>query len=436
MLYNFRMPTESELRPVLQPQPAVQVSLDWKMRFFTIWTGQAFSLLGSYLVQFALVWWLTKSTGSATVLAMATLFGTFPQIALGPLAGALVDRWNRRLVMIVADSTIAVASLVLAILLTFGQAQVWHVFIVMLIRSLGGAFHFPAMQASTTLMVPEKHLARVAGMNQTLSGLMNVVSPPLGALLLEVLYMPHIMLLDVCTAAMAVIPLCFLKIPQPPRAAPHPDKKQRPTVLHDMVSGFKYIWSWPGLKAVGVMAALISFLVAPAYSLMPLFVTKHFNGQAIQLGLLNSAWGVGVIAGGVALSAWGGFRRKVATALSGLVGMGVGLLMFGLAPASAFWMGLAGMAVAGLMQPVLNGPVFAILQASVAPDMQGRVISLVISVIGVMTPLSLAVAGPLTDLLGIQAWYIASGSACVVLAIWAFSYKPVMQIENVSQSRK
>jgi DHA3 family macrolide efflux protein-like MFS transporter len=161
----------------------------WARRFFTIWTGQAFSLFGSQLVQFALVWWLTISTGSATVLATATLMAMLPQVLFSPFTGALVDRWNRRAIMLAADSVIALATLLLAALFASGAIQVWRLYAIMFIRSVGGAFHWPAMQASTTLMVPKDQLTRVAGMNQTLYGVMGIVAPPIGALLVSALPM-------------------------------------------------------------------------------------------------------------------------------------------------------------------------------------------------------------------------------------------------------
>lgn len=138
--------------------------------FFVVWSGQALSLFGSQLVQFALVWWLTRSTGSATVLAMASLMGLLPQVLLSPVAGALVDRWNRKAVMAAADAGIALATVALAALYALDAVQVWEVYALMLLRGVGGAFHWPAMQASTSLMVPEKHLGRVAGLNQALWG--------------------------------------------------------------------------------------------------------------------------------------------------------------------------------------------------------------------------------------------------------------------------
>ncbi|MDD2912968.1 MAG: MFS transporter, partial [Candidatus Bipolaricaulis anaerobius] len=185
----------------------------WKARFFTIWTGQQFSLFGSSVAQFALVWWLTQETGSATVLATATLVAVLPQVILGPFAGALIDRWSRRWVMVVADGVIALASAGLGILFFTGRIQVWHIFLVKVIRGLGGAFHWPTMTASTSLMVPERQLSRVAGLNQTMHGAMNIIAPPIGAILLAVLPMHGIMGLDILTAALAIVPLLFIPIP-------------------------------------------------------------------------------------------------------------------------------------------------------------------------------------------------------------------------------
>src|ERR1043165_7449634 len=189
----------------------------WAPRFFTIWTGQAFSLFGSQLVQFSLVWWLTQKSGSGTILALATLVGMLPQILLGPVAGALVDRWNRRLVMIFADGFIALFTLLLAWLFTTGHIQIWQVYLIMALRALGSAFHFPAMSASTPLLVPEEQLTRISGLNQTLQGLMALVAPPVGALLFSVFPTQNVLLIDIGTAMLAITPLLFLSIPQPAR---------------------------------------------------------------------------------------------------------------------------------------------------------------------------------------------------------------------------
>jgi MFS family permease len=309
----------------------------WQVRFFTLWIGQAISLLGSMLVGFALVWWLTESTGSATVLATATLVCILPGILVGPFAGALVDRWNRRAVMIVADSIVALATVALAYLFFSGAVRTWHVYAIMFIRATAGGFHWPAMQASTSLMVPEKHLARVAGLNQTLHGAMNIVSPPLGALLLDGLPIQGILAIDVVTAAVAITILFFVHIPQPqsrPAAAGAAGRKF--SLWADVRAGLRYVWGWPGLLAVLVMATVINFLFNPAFSLMPLLVTKHFGGQAIHLGWLQSAWGIGVVLGGLTLGVWDGRGRDGRRH-------------------AARWDGTSGGLLAGVGRPVLCG---------------------------------------------------------------------------------
>src|SRR5574340_1045017 len=148
----------------------------WLRTFGPIWLGQAASLLGSSLVQFALVWHLTVKTGSTTVLAMATLVALLPQVVLGPFAGALVDRWDRRKVMMIADGSVALTTLILVALFSTGRIETWHIYVAMFLRSLGGAFHWPAMQASTSPMVPKEHLPRLAGANQALNGLINIAA--------------------------------------------------------------------------------------------------------------------------------------------------------------------------------------------------------------------------------------------------------------------
>jgi len=405
---------------------------NWKVPFFTIWVGQAFSLIGSGLVQFALVWWLTTTTGSATVLATAALVAILPGVVLGPFAGALVDRWNRRIVMMVADGFIALATLGLAVLYAMGAMQVWHVYVIMFLRAIGGSFHWPAMQASTSLMVPEEHLSRVQGLNQTIQGALNIVAPPLGAVLLGVLPLNGIMLIDVMTAMLAMVPLLFVRIPQPTRNEAAQASGGLALVLSDVREGFRYIWSWPGMMLLGAIAAVLNFLFNPAFSLMPILVTKHFHGQALQLAWMESAWSVGMVIGGLTLSVWGGFRRKMLTSLMGLVFQGIGTLLIGLAPSSAFGLALGSMFATGFMNVLVNGPIFAMLQAKVAPEMQGRVFTLVGSVAGIMSPLGMAIAGPVADALGVQFWFVLAGAVCVLMAVVAFFVPALMHLDDTN----
>lgn len=400
----------------------------WAPRFFAIWTGQQLSLIGSAVAQFALVWWLTVTTGSATVLATASLVALLPAVALGPFAGALVDRWSRRRLLIAADGLMALAAAALALLFWTGAMRPWHVYIVLFIRAIGEAFHWPTMAASTTLLVPERHLARVAGANQSVRGALRIVSPPLGALLLGLFPLHAIMALDVATALMAILPLLAIAIPQPARRSVRPDLST--TLWKEIGEGFRFLKGWPGLWALLAMAMGVNFLLNPAFSLLPLLVAKHFRGEALELGWMESAEGLGVVAGGLILSMWGGFRRKIQTCLTGLAGMGVGILALGFCPEEALPLALGAMFLTGAMDPITNGPVIALLQSVVPPEMQGRVFTVIQSVTAAISPLGLAVAGPLAQALGLRAWFVAGGAACLLMALAGFSTPSILHLED------
>jgi DHA3 family macrolide efflux protein-like MFS transporter len=404
---------------------------DWRVRFFTVWGGQAISLLGSQLVQFGLVWWLTQTTGSAKVLAGASLAGFLPQVVLGPLVGALVDRWNRRMTLILADTVTAGATVVLAVLFATGRVEIWHVYALLLVRATAGAFHWTAMTASTSLMVPEGQLARIQGLNQMLNGGMNIASAPLGAVLLSLLPLQGVLAVDVGTALVAVLSLAVVSIPQPPGES---GPGERPTgpggVWADLRAGLRYVWAWPGLVAIMAMAAMVNLLLNPAFALLPLLVSEHFDGQALHLGVAESAWGVGVVLGGLALSAWGGFKRRILTSLLGLVGLGAGAVLVGLVPGSAFPLAAGALFFIGITNPMINGPIFAILQAQVAPGMQGRVLTLLSSVAMAMTPLGLVLAGPLAEAFGVRAWFLAGGALTALVGVAGLFTPVVVQVEE------
>jgi DHA3 family macrolide efflux protein-like MFS transporter len=405
----------------------------WMAPFFLIWSGQAVSLLGSQLVQFALIWWLTQTTGSATVLATAVLVSLVPQILLGPLAGAIVDRWNRRMLMILADSLVALATVGLAVLFWTGLVQVWHVYALMLLRSAFGLFHWSAMQASTSLMVPKEHLSRIQGLNQVLMGVMNIGAAPLGALLLLWLPMQGILSIDIITAAIAVTCLFFVTIPQPERHLSAQPGEGGTGLWQDMRDGLRYVWAWPGLMLIAGLATLINLLLNPTNALQPLLVTNHFHGQAFHLAWMESAWGVGTLVGGLTLSAWGGFRRRVLTSLAGIMVLGASMAVLGLIPASGFWLAVAVIFVVGFTGPMIDGPLFAVLQTVVAPEMQGRVFMLVISMAKAISPIGLIVAGPLADRFGVRIWFLVGGVLTGLLGASALLIPAIMSIEEDHQ---
>jgi DHA3 family macrolide efflux protein-like MFS transporter len=266
-------------------------------------------------------------------------------------------------------------------------------------------------------MVPKEQLTRVAGMNQTLHGLLNIFGAPLGALLMELLPLYGVMLVDVGTAALAIGPLFFVPIPQPQKQETEREMAEKPSIWADMRDGVRYMIRWPGLVILTAVAMSIKVVLTPAFSLVPLLVKDHFGGNAAQLGLLEAVLGAGTVGGGLILSLWGGFSKKVYTMTLGIAAFSLAFLVWGLVPGSWFGVAVVTGALIGLTIPLIDGPLMAILQSTVAPEIQGRVFTLFGSLIWITSPLGLSMAGPISDWLGLQVWYLVAG----VLGIAAVS---------------
>jgi MFS transporter, DHA3 family, macrolide efflux protein len=401
----------------------------WKRPFFTIWIGQSFSLLGSTLVQFALVWWLTRTTGSATVLASATIMAMLPEIILGPFVGALVDRWNRRVVMIVADSCIAAATLVLVLLFWSGLIQPWHIYVVMLVRSLGGSFHWPAMQATTSLMVPDKHLARVSGLNQAMRGLSQIIGPPLGALLMELLPIHGVLSVDIFTAALAVLPLVFIAVPQPPKL--DEIKFVTPMVLwRDVKIGFRFVVAWPGLFTILLLAIALNCFINPAFNMMPLMVTNHFHKDAWLLSAFEAANGIGMLVGGLTLGVWGGIKNRIFLALGGTIVMCVFITLLGFIPASLYVLATIAFFFIGSSNTIQNASFFAAIQGKIPSQIQGRVFTLFSSATTALVPVTMALAAVLVEKLGIMSLFQIGGFIGIIGTVLALFIPAVRNFEK------
>jgi DHA3 family macrolide efflux protein-like MFS transporter len=390
-------------------------SKNWLRRFATIWTGQQLSLIGSSLGGFALVWWLTIETGSAQVLANAMIALLVPRIILWPFVGALVDRWSRKRIIVIADTWTALVSLGLALLFWFDAMQLWHVYAVIFARAIGGAFHQPAFNAVTPLLVPEKHLSRVAGLGSAMQGTLSVAGPLLGALMISILPLHGIMLIDVGTAGFAIVPMLLATIPTPKRASTGPQQ----SIWSSIREGLVFARSVRGFTTVIVAFALLNFIANPAYRFLPLLVTEFFKGGAVNYASLSSAWGFGVIAAGLVMGAWGGFRCRMWTVVFGTALQGAGTLLIGLSPAWAFFLAVIGMGIAGYGNSTTNAPFAAMMQAGVPNELQGRVYTFSGVLILLAQPLGFAFAGPLAGAVGLRTWLVAVGivQAAVVLGL-------------------
>ncbi|MFX1416113.1 MAG: MFS transporter [Promethearchaeota archaeon] len=423
-----------ELTVVEEPAKASELENSQLRNYMKIFSGQAFSLVGSALVQFALVWWLTFTTGSALVLSLATMMVILPQVLVSPFAGALVDRWSRRNVMIAADTLSAVVVAGLALLWAIGVVQIAHVFMAMAVRSTLGSFQWPALQASASLMVPKEHLSRVNGMYQALSGLAKIAAPALGALLLVLLPMQFVLAVDIGTAAMAVLPLLMISIPQPTTETESDSTAS--SVIQDIREGFSYMKNWTGGRFITIALMLINFILIPTFALTPLLVLLHFTGGAFELAWIESMMGVGMVLGGVTLGVWGGFRRRMMTALVALLAASVSIFVVGLAPANLIQLAIVGMFVAGMMIPMASGSIMAVVQSVVPPNIQGRVFTVLISLGPAMTPIGLAIAGAVAESFGIQAWYLLGGIVLAIIGIFGGTNKHIMTLGEIQPDSK
>jgi DHA3 family macrolide efflux protein-like MFS transporter len=286
------------------------------------------------------------------------------------------------------------------------------------------------MAASTSLLVPKEHLARVAGANQTLNGTLSIVGAPLGALLMSLMPLHFVMLVDVGTAMLAICPLFFVHIPQPERA----DAGQPASIWAELKEGVRYLRGWKGMMALVGLAMIFKFALTPAFSLLPLLVSEHFQGGAGEYSLIEAASGVGILVGGLLLSVWGGFHRKIFTMLAGVLGVGVAVFILGLLPGQAFRVAVGMLFLGGFMVPIVDGPFMALMQSSIAPEMQGRVLSLAGSLLWLTSPFSLAVAGPVSDALGLQIWYLAAGGLCIAAALIGTTMPVIRNIESEEYS--
>jgi DHA3 family macrolide efflux protein-like MFS transporter len=398
----------------------------WVGRFALFWGSQTISRFGGAFSGFALVWWVAQTYGTATSLATGVMISMLPGILLGPLIGTIVDRNNRKFFIILSEVVQAVCAGALFVLAYYQMLEIWHLYTVMFLNSLTGQFQYMAIMAATPMLVPSEHLQRVSGLSQLREGAVAIIAPPVGALLLEVIHLEGILVLEVGMSLVAALILLGIVVPNPP-AKP---VEEQVSVLADLRAGFRYVLEWPSLLALMSIAMVLNLLFNPAFSLMPLLVKNVLQGGAIQLAWLEMSLGLGMIVGSVLLAAWGGFKRRIYTMALGVLGMGIAAVVLALIGSNGLYVAIACMAVFGLVQPLANGPIFAIIQARVAPEMQGRVMGFMGSMAGAVSPIGLLMAGPISDRFGLQSWYLAAGVMSLLTVPLVLFWRLVRDIES------
>lgn len=396
----------------------------WQRRFWAVFGGQASSLIGSALTQFVLLWWITDTTGSVSALALAGLFALLPQAILGPIGGAIADRHNRRIIMIVSDAISAACMVVLIVLFLTDAIQLWHAYAMMLIRSAMQAFQGPAAAASTAMLVPKDFIPRAAGLNQSLQGVMLIAAAPLGALAIAFMPIGYALAIDVVTALLGIVPLLIYTIPQEPRT-----DTDTAGFWTDLKEGVDTVRHNPGFLRLYALMAVVVMCIMPSFTLVPLLVKEHFGGGATEVALMEGLAGLGMVAGG-ALAAIIAAKRKVLWILWGFSISSFLLGMVGFAPGDMLWLAIAFWSISGTVYILGNAPMTALIQTTVPNHLQGRVLSLLTTVMALAAPVGLAIATPLGEMIGIRWLFVVMGFASGLIALLGFASPHVMQLEQ------
>ncbi len=400
---------EFTLKHTLKRMP---MKTDWKKKAVRFIAGQTISLFGSSLVQYAIMWHITLTTNSGVMMMLSIICGFLPNFFLSPFAGVWADRFNRKTLIVLADGVIASVTLLLAILFMMGINDIWLLFVISAVRSLGTGIQVPAVNALIPQIVPEDKLTRVNAVNGTIQSVITLVSPMASGALLAVATIDAIFFVDVFTAAIAIlIMLFFLHVPTHEKAAHH----QTTGYFSDFKSGLSYIKSHPFVLKFLTYSGLFSFLVGPAAFLTPLQVTRSFNGDVWHLSAIEIAFSGGMVFGGLILAAWGGFKNRVHTII--LSGFCLSILTVALGVIPEFWIYLAVMALIGLALPLLNTPSTVLLQEKVEESYMGRVFGVFGMIASAVMPLSMLVFGPLSDTVAIEWLLVITGILMLVVSV-------------------
>ncbi len=417
--------------------------------FLVVWAGQFVSLVGTRLTYFGLGIWVYVDTGSTSRLAIVLLAGVLPGTLLSPFVGALVDRWDRRRAMMVSDAGAAAGTLVILVLLLTDSLELWHLWVTVGIGSVFGAFQFPAYSAAVTLLVPPRHYGRAAGMVSLARSAATVVAPIVAGGLLVTVGLKGVIAVDLATFAFALVTLVVVRFPAPKRRAE--TKAAAGTLRSEARFGWRYLVARRGLLSLVVFMAIVVLCIHFANILLfPLLLS--FAGEA-GFGTAVSIGGIGLIAGSLLMSTWGGPERRINGVFGGLFISALGLLLMGLRPSLAI--AAAGLFALLFSVPVVNGNNQVIFQKKVHPDVQGRVFAVRRMFTEAGAPVAYLLAAPLSDYVfepllaedgaladsvgsiigtgegrGIGFFFVVLALTVVALLAFGFAYRPLRDIED------
>ena len=363
--------------------------------FTIVWLGQFVSIMATNMSAFGQSIWVFQKTGSATALALVQVFFIVPFLILSPVAGVMIDRYNRKLMMMLSDLVAILPTLGLLILSATGQLEVWHFYVAAVFQGIGNTFQWPAYSAAISTMVPKEQLGRVNGMMSLLDAGPNVLAPIFAGVLLPVIALTGIFTIDVLTFLIAIIALAIVFVPQPPKTAA--GQEAQGGFWKEAAYGFRYIFARPSLLGLQLIFFAGNLFAGIANTLVTPMILARTANNAIALGTVQSAGAIAAVVGGIAMSAWGGFKRRVHGVLAGWALSSLGLIVVGVGQVIPVW--VVGMAYYSLWFALINGSNQAIWQSKVAPDVQGRVFSARRLIAWFSNPVSPLIAGTMADFL-------------------------------------
>ena len=358
--------------------------------FIITWLGQVVSLVGSGLTSFALGVWVFKRTGSPTLFALIGLFAVLPKVIISPLAGALVDRWDRRKVMILADAGAGLSTLFIALMLFIGRLELWHIYISTAVSSLCGAFQWPAYTAVVTQLVPQNQLGRANGMKQFGRAAAEIFAPLLAGALMLSIQLEGVILIDVVTFILAMLTLLLVRFP---RLKTIPVVDEFTPFKHDLTFGWRYILARKGLLNLLFYQALVNFIWGMVGALLVPMILSFTTSE--KLGFIITIAGTGMLAGSLLMTAWGGPKKRVNGILFFELICGICFIFMGIRP--EFWWVAIGAFGAHITIAIVSGSNQALWQSKVEPENQGRVFSAQQMIASAVAPLAYFLAGPLAE---------------------------------------
>lgn len=398
----------------------MQPQLQWKRNAMLFLGSQTISLFGSSLVQYAIMWHVMLDSKSGMAMTLYIICGFLPTFFLSPFAGVWADRYNRKTLIMVSDSLIALSTLVLAILFLTGHGSLWLFFVVAAIRALGAAVQTPAVGAFIPQWVPQDKLMRVNGAYATIQSVVMLASPMLGAALLSVTSIEVIFFIDVVTAAIAVaILLLFLRVPAHEKAS----TEKTISYFGDMRAGITYIKNNQYIKTFFMFSAAFMVLIAPASFLTPLQVARSFGDDYLRLAAIEIVFSIGMMIGGALMASWGGFPNKTKTMVLAYAIVSVCTLALGIMP--LFWLYLLAMGIFGIAIPIYNTPAMVMLQQKIDADYLGRVFGVFSMISSSMMPMGMLVFGPLADIVAIE-WLLIGTGLCLLVQTVLMLYNRVL----------